>query len=222
MGFHQLVERWLKASETLLPNERGWANVSLTYKGPKVSLRWRWRRKKNQAVQCPSKRRKEKGTCPLLPSTHTHTGAQAPPGKRRYRELPNQKQLSDTETTPADAPAAPRPPKGCGWELVERGRGHLSTNNGLNRLLPSPRCGPQNSRPEESHTHWKVGPGPGPGPVPGIRRVSQGFGGGGGWDAISASSQLPLGTGTLQAPGHRPLERQAQLAERRALHPDRP
>ena len=118
--------------------------------------------------------------------------------------------------------AAPRPPKGCGWELVERGRGHLSTNNGLNRLLPSPRCGPQNSRPEESHTHWKVGPGPGPGPVPGIRRVSQGFGGGGGWDAISASSQLPLGTGTLQAPGHRPLERQAQLAERRALHPDRP
>ena len=131
----------------------------------------------------------------MLPSTHTHTGAQAPPGKRRYRELPNQKQLSDTETTPADAPAAPRPPKGCGWELVERGRGHLSTNNGHNRLLPSPRCGPQNSRPEESHTHWKVGPGPGPGPVPGIRRVSQGFGGGGGWDAISASSQLPLGTG---------------------------
>lgn len=29
---------------------------------------------------------------------------------------------------------------------------------------------------------WKVGPGPGPGPepAPGIRRVSQGFGGGGG------------------------------------------
>ena len=50
----------------------------------------------------------------MLPSTHSHTGAQEPPGKRRYRELPNQKQLSDTETTPADAPAAPRPSTGTG------------------------------------------------------------------------------------------------------------
>ncbi|KAB0395599.1 hypothetical protein E2I00_014594, partial [Balaenoptera physalus] len=55
-----------------------------------------------------------------------------------------------------------------------------------------------------------------------IRRVSHGFGGGGGWDAISASSQLPLCAGTLQARGHQLLERQAQHAEYRALHPALP
>lgn len=42
------------------------------------------------------------------------------------------------------------------------------------------------------HTHWKVGPGPGPGPAPGIRRVSQGLGGGGGWEAISPPAPLRL------------------------------
>lgn len=41
-------------------------------------------------------------------------------------------------------------------------------------------------------THWKVGPGPGPGPAPGIRRVSQGLGGGGGWEAISPPAPLRL------------------------------
>lgn len=45
-----------------------------------------------------------------------------------------------------------------------------------------------------------MGPGPGPGPAPGIRRVSQGFGGGGGWEAISsASARLPIRAGTPQA-----------------------
>lgn len=118
LGFHQLGKRWLKALETLLPNERGWADIFLTYNGPKVSLRWGWRGIKQFSVP----QRKGTDTCPFLPSTRTHTGAQEPPGERRYRERPNQKQLSDIETTPADAPAE------CGWELVKRGRGHLTTN----------------------------------------------------------------------------------------------
>lgn len=48
---------------------------------------------------------------------------------------------------------------------------------------------------QRPHTHWKVGPGP----APGIRRVSQGLGGGGGWDAISPPAPLRLRVATATA-----------------------
>lgn len=61
--------------------------------------------------------RKETDTGPFLPSTRTHTGAQEPPGERRFRELPKQNSYL-TPKLPLQTPRLhldPRKSAGGNW-----------------------------------------------------------------------------------------------------------
>lgn len=170
-----------------------------------------------RAPRCPANTRGRKPP-PLLQAPGPGTAA---PWRPSRQQSTGQKLRSDNEAAPGPPP---RPPfKAGGWG---RGGGEPRPHNGPNRLRTRPRSGPPHSRPEVSHTHWKAGPGPGPGPAPGIRRVSQGFGGGGGWDAISsACAALRCAPRRLSAgtPGpSAPTARAPGTTGRAPSHPPRP